>query len=337
MQSKLGISRYLSNASAPVFDGRSALAFVSAHVPEERDLQDGLIHLIQKLKENGYQILCDIDSHTPGQFGVRDEKEFMERFGIDLIRLDDGYSFETLKDMAARLPIALNASTLTPDEKTELLEINPDILFVHNFYPKEDTGLDLETFAFFSQGVPSRNLGVFIPGDTELRLPLKEGLVTLEEDRFRPPYCAFVRFQEMGIQNILIADPGISEKQLKWIRMAQEGIYPLPCRLSQDNLYNQPFTIRKDSPKGLKRLQESRSYGKPGETIAPRNCSLPRKPGDICQDNELFGRYSGEITIVNKDLPPRERINTIGAIDPDYVCLLDWIANGSKIQFVPVR
>lgn len=184
MNRNLGIARYLSNADTPLPCGNGAIAFTSAHVPEEADASHRFGDLVRKLKkEAGYRVMCDIDDRTPAQFGLEDEEAFLKAFDLDWLRLDDGYTQEQLLDLVRKLPVALNASTIPESQKRDLLEANPDILFVHNFYPKEDTGLDLETFQKFSAGVPAENLVVFIPGDSELRGPLFEGLPTLEEDR----------------------------------------------------------------------------------------------------------------------------------------------------------
>ncbi len=134
-----------------------------------------------------------------------------------------------------------------------------------------------------------------------------------------------------------MGDPGLSQLQRDLMDQAREGVYPIPCELwgeGSEKLYDVPFTIRMDSPRGLRRLQESRAYGKSGNPIQPDHAGIPRRRGDICQDNALFGRYSGEVTLINGNLPARERINTIGRVDPRYVKLLDYIPSGSKIMLV---
>ncbi len=337
MASDLGIARYLSNANSPLSEGRGAIAFTSAHVPEEADAVHQFGDLVRELKDAGYRVMCDIDDKTPALFGLKDEEAFLKAFDLDWLRLDDGYSQEELLNMVRKLPVALNASTIPETRKRELLAVNPDILFVHNFYPKEDTGLDMEAFQSFSAGVPAENLVVFIPGDSELRGPLFEGLPTLEEDRNEPPYVSFVRFQEMGIPQVLVGDPGLYQQQRAWIEQAQQGVYPIPCELwgkGSEKLYDVPFTIRLDSPHVLRRLQESRAYGKSGNPILQDHAGMPRQRGDICQDNERFGRYSGEVTLINGELPARDRINTIGKVDSRYLKLLDYIPSGATIMLV---
>ena len=109
----------------------------------------------------------------------------------------------------------------------------------------------------------------------------------------------------------------------------------MPCHLHHgyEQYYNQTFTIRSDSPKGLKRLAESRGYAAAGEKIKPDNC-IYRKRGSIVMDNERYQRYSGEIMIPIDDYPQDDRVNVIGELHEDYMALLDCIKNGSKIMFV---
>ena len=68
MLSKLGISRYLSADQPPLPPGRGALAFISAHIPEESGMTARFEAMVLELKKAGYRILCDIDAATPAQF-----------------------------------------------------------------------------------------------------------------------------------------------------------------------------------------------------------------------------------------------------------------------------
>ena len=65
--------------------------------------------------------------------------------------------------------------------------------------------------------------------------------------------------------------------------------------------------------------------------------ALPRKPdievfhstlrhrGYIVMENQLAGRYSGEVHIIKENLPFESRINTIGFIHPEYIDIIDYI------------
>ncbi|WP_254260972.1 phospho-sugar glycosidase domain-containing protein [Lactobacillus helveticus] len=49
--------------------------------------------------------------------------------------------------------------------------------------------------------------------------------------------------------------------------------------------------------------------------------------------NKLAQRYSGEIDIVKQDLPFEARSNVIGWVTPEYVNLLNYIDDQTKIIF----
>lgn len=138
----------------------------------------------------------------------------------------------------------------------------------------------------------------------------------------------------MGIRHILVGDPGLSRLQRTLIEQARGGIYPIPCHLDKPSLYGRVFTIRRDSPAGLWRLQESCGPDEAAAGIEPFQSGWSRYRGDICQDNKEFGCYSGEISVIGRNLPARSRINTVGRIDPGYLPLLDFIGNGRRIMLV---
>lgn len=112
------------------------------------------------------------------------------------------------------------------------------------------------------------------------------------------------------------------------------NIYTLPVIFEKEYeyLYNKVFTIRTDSPRWLKRLQESRENCS-GQNILPKDC-FERITGSITIDNYRYQRYSGEIQIIVENLPADERVNVIGQLPKEYHLLLKHIKNGSKIRFI---
>ena len=50
-----------------------------------------------------------------------------------------------------------------------------------------------------------------------------------------------------------------------------------------------------------------------------------RKRGYIVMENQLAGRYSGEVHIIKENLPFETRTNTIGFIHPEYIDIIDYI------------
>ncbi|NRO26724.1 hypothetical protein IMAU30028_01236 [Lactobacillus helveticus] len=53
----------------------------------------------------------------------------------------------------------------------------------------------------------------------------------------------------------------------------------------------------------------------------------------LVMQNKLAQRYSGEIDIVKQDLPFEARSNVIGWVTPEYVNLLNYIDDQTKIIF----
>lgn len=331
------LSSFASDKQLPSWIREGSYVFTSAHIPEENPAKiSGLLHeLTNAIHQKGAYVLCDVDGNTAADFGFESIAKFAHAFGIDRIRLDDGFLLEDMLETAKQIPIALNASTTSPEEIQAVLEAAPDTLFVHNFYPRPETGLDVQTFASISAPIPKESLAVFIPGDEQLRGPLYEGLVTLEDHRHAAPYAAFAHFASMGIEHILVADPGLGKQEQEYMEHLVSGILSLPAAGLPAELYEREFTIRKDSNCTLKRLPESRGLGRQGTCLMEAGTPDVRKAGSITMDNQKYGRYAGEIMIVCKDLPFDERVNVIGQIPEAYHLLLDSIEGGAKIRFVP--
>ena len=241
--------------------------------------------------------------------------------------------------MARTMPIVLNASTMSPEDARRIAEKGREVFALHNFYPRPETGLDEEYLMETTQALRSAGLSVqcFIPGDTLLRGPLHEGLPTLEAHRHVLPSAAFVDLAlRFGMEDIFLADPGLSEKELARIaQFCETGVICVPAELEENwrHLYGRVFTCRIDSPKWLIRFQESRVYSCQGDLVEPHNCAQRRR-GVITVDNRLYGRYSGELMLLREDLPADERVNVIGTVPENALLLVDRIRRGAKFMLV---
>lgn len=54
----------------------------------------------------------------------------------------------------------------------------------------------------------------------------------------------------------------------------------------------------------------------------------------ITMDNDLYGRYRGEVQITLNDLPADERVNVIGKVIPEDILLLSFIKPGQGIKLI---
>ena len=346
MPNSLGHSLYLSSIAAQCSalggcSNSGTPVFLSLHISEEFDdtYCSRAEKLCHDLADRGFRIIADVSVKTQAQFGCSDLVELAQKLRLWAIRIDYGFSTEEISAMAKRIPVVINASTLSPEDARLIATGGGQVVAMHNFYPRPETGLDEDYLLETTRALHDAGLKVlaFIPGDTQKRGPLFEGLPTLEAHRNILPSAAFVDLvQRFGMDEIFVGDPGISATEAARIeRYCQEGIISVPATLDKpyEHLYNQVFTCRHDSPKWLVRIMESRTYSCPGATVEPENC-VPRSRGTITMDNRNYGRYSGEIMLIRQELPADDRVNVIGRIPESAYLLLDHIRRGQKFTLV---
>ena len=115
----LGRSVYLTEfekQKAPLAAGSAggAPVFISLHIGEEfaPDYPDRVRAMCSWLREHGWRILADVSEQTAIQFGCGDILQLARDLGLWGLRLDDGFTLEEACSLAARMPIAVNASIL---------------------------------------------------------------------------------------------------------------------------------------------------------------------------------------------------------------------------------
>ena len=342
----LGYSLYLSTfaAQCPALRGQAdtgAPVFLSLHISEEFD--DTFCARAEEachtLADMGFRIIADVSVKTVAQFGCTDLTELAEKLRLWALRIDYGFSLPEITAMAEKMPIVLNASTTTEEDARAIAAKGKNVMAMHNFYPRPETGLDEDYLRETTEALRKAGLKVlaFIPGDTQKRGPVFEGLPTLEAHRKILPSAAFVDLaQSYGIDGIFVGDPGISQRETERINcFCEEGILCIPCEIDEKwhQLYNQIYTCRPDSPKWLVRFQESRVYSCQGQTVAPQNCTA-RRAGSLTIDNLRYGRYSGEIQMIRSDLKADSRVNVIGRVPENACLLMDCIRGGQKFMLV---
>ena len=342
----LGYSLYLSTFAAQCSAlrgqaGTGAPVFLSLHISEEFD--DTFCARAEKtchaLADMGFRIIADVSVKTVSQFGCADLTELAEKLRLWALRIDYGFSRQEIEAMAEKMPIVLNASTTTGEDAAAIAAKGNPVMAMHNFYPRPETGLDEEFLRETTKNLRKAGLKVlaFIPGDTQKRGPVFEGLPTLEAHRNVLPSAAFADLVlNYGLEEIFVGDPGLSEKETDRIhRFCREGILSIPCRIHENwhHLYDQVFTCRVDSPKWLVRFQESRVYSCQGQITEPCNC-LQRTEGSLTIDNIRYGRYSGEIMLTRSCLPADDRVNVIGQVPENARLLLNLIGRGTKFTLV---
>lgn len=342
----LGFSLYLSTFAAQWpslggWTGTGAPVFLSLHISEEFDETycRRAEEICGTLASYGFRIIADVSRKTLRQFGCRDLVELANHLRLWALRIDYGFSREEIAALAEKMPIVLNASTVTAEDARVIAGQGREVFAMHNFYPRPETGLDEDYLKETTDALHAAGLKVlaFIPGDGQLRGPVYEGLPTLEEHRNVLPSAAFtdlaVRF---GMDEVFLADPGLSEKEMQRIdRFCRENVISVPADLNpgHEGLYDRVFTCRVDSPRRLIRFLESREYSCKGETVSPENC-VERTIGSVTIDNENYGRYTGEIQITRSDFKADSRVNVIGQVPENARLLLGCIKGGQKFMLV---
>lgn len=346
MPKSLGFSLYLSTYAAQCsalrgWAGTGAPVFLSLHISEEFDdtYCARAEEICRALAQQGFRIIADVSRKTLEQFGCADLTELAQHLRLWALRIDYGFSGEEIGAMAEKMPIVLNASTTSREDARRIRDGGAEVLAMHNFYPRPETGLDEDFLLETTRMLQEEGLKVFafIPGDTLRRDPLHEGLPTLEAHRNILPSAAFVDLDvRFGMDGIFLADPGISRAESERIGLyCREGIISVPAKLipGYEYLYDRVFTCRVDSPKWMVRFQESRIYSCKGKTTAPESCAA-RPKGSITIDNERYGRYTGEIQMLRADFEADERVNVIGSVPEEAFLLMENIQRGGKFRLV---
>lgn len=317
-------------------DENCSTYFTSFHIAEEfnDEFKTKAINILKLLKQNNKIVIVDISPRGLTNLGYEDIKTFIKDFDIDYIRLDYGFSDEETIEISNYCNIAINASTF---DLPLVKQLKNKVIAIHNFYPREDTGLDREFFNLKNKQLKENNIEVaaFITGDELLRGPLYKGLPTLEDCRNKVPYIQYLSIVD-DVDLVIVSDMGLSDYQNILISLTDnDSIIRVPVVLDNEYsyLYDQIFTNRSDSPNWLIRIIESRQYATAGKIIEPDNC-INRNKGYITIDNKNYLRYSGEIQIMKKDFDKDDRVNVIGKIKDEYIEVLDYIKPNTKFIFV---
>ena len=342
----LGFSLYLSTFAGQ-WSTLAGLAdtgtpvFLSLHISEEFDETycRRAEAVCSTLASHGFRTIADVSRKTLRQFGCADLLELANRLQLWALRIDYGFTREEIIALGEKIPIVVNASTVTVEDAAAIAKQGREVFAMHNFYPRPETGLDEDYLLRTTENLRKAGLKVlaFIPGDTQLRGPVYEGLPTLEAHRNVLPSAAFVDMAvRYGMDGIFLADPGISETEACRIGcFCREGIICIPAVLDgmYEHLYDRTLTCRVDSPGRLIRVLESREYSCKGTSVIPGNCKV-RTKGSITIDNENYGRYTGEIQIIRSDLKSDDRVNVIGHVPENARLLLDCIKGGQVFMLV---
>lgn len=314
--------------------------FTSLVVLEEdySDLKEKLDEVLALTHKNNVMLIPDISPVTLKKLNISNIEEIKE-YGFDAIRIDGGFnSIEESKKLIEHFQVFLNASDVKAEFIQELKKAGCDmnkISVLHNFYPRRYTGLNKDHFIEINKQFKKLGLRVaaFVQGDVKLRGPVFEGLPTLEKHRGVHPYVACVELLDCYVDDVYIGDNEANIESIKMmINYQNNSIMELRAILDDEyqELYEKDIPIRRDLTDSIIRLSFGRGHYK---KIKQKN-SLNRQCGSVTIDNEISGRYVGEINIVKEDILSDGKVNIIGHIYPEYLELLKYIKRDTIIRFI---
>ena len=312
--------------------------FTSAQIPEtsnDEKFFDELTDILTTAVTNGLEIILDVNDENFAQYDIE---------GITL-RLDDGFTAKQVAKLSRKRKIQINASIVTEKFLDDLLELKANfknISALHNFYPRPNTGLD--TYFFDNQNRLLHDLeievGAFIPSkDGKRRLPLREGLPTLEDCRNFSTDLSARFLAAFGVDFIIIGDGAPTQEELQAVAAIQSDEIIFHAQLLSNDLttaeiLSRKFTRRADVAKSVIRAVEGRQYLKEvGGKIPVEEPTVERSFGDVTIDNENFGRYSGEVQIIQDVLPADGRINIAARILDEEIFLMSYLKPKQKFSF----
>lgn len=332
----LGISVYLKDFQEEYVErcakhGVSHI-FTSFQIPEDdyTDVDQKIARILSVVEKYHMALIPDVSKQTLAYLHLEQIQD-LAKIGIRQIRLDYGFSIEEMVELQKDFILYLNASTLDQTSLDSRLD-RKKLVFMHNYYPRNHTGLAVSRFIQIQTKLKQENVltQAFICGDDQYRFPMYQGLPTLEIHRGINSYCAYLSMVlEYQVDDVFVGDSFILESSLQMIqRFEKEQVITLPAILLGEyaELYDQVISLRRDQGEDLIRLIQPRK-------ATDQHHAVERIKGAIVMDNDLAGRYHGEISICKKDLPMDEGCNVIGYVHPEYLRILPLVKTPYSICF----
>lgn len=323
--------------------------FTSLHIPEANytKIQKEIQPFLQVARALDMDIISDISPQTLSLLDMS-KLDFaaFAKLGITTLRFDYGYSaaqIATYSRNTVNMRIQLNASTITEDLLDNLTHYQADfsrIDALHNFYPRCGTGISERFLVTKTALLQNRGIAVsaFIPSHNRPRSPLKEGLPTLEDQRYLAAGLAARQLAALGLNGLFIGDSLPTESEIKAIANCETNridltIRPFTTDPATLQLLQQTFTPRADEARDAIRSQESRIFIKNNNIIiAPEN-QIARQKYSITLDNISYNRYMGELQIITHEQPSDLRVNVIGEVISSNQFLVKYINYPKQFSF----
>lgn len=317
--------------------------FTSMHIPEDdvSAYQGRLRELGEEAKKNQLELMVDIsgDALKRAGFSLTDLTPLKE-IGVTGLRMDYELSNKQIAVWSHQLKISLNASTITPEDISELKKYQADFSNLeawHNYYPRPETGLAKSWYQEKNQWLADQGFTIqgFVAGDADLRGPLYQGLPTLEKHRGVHPLAAALELAECKTDLIYIGDAGLSERvQQQFATYQNNRMISLQVEVLDEELIELVLGThvnRQDEARDVIRSADARFKKIP--QISPKQ-TIERTVGSITIDNENYLRYMGEIQLTKRNLPADEKVNVVAQVVTEDLPLIHQIRAGVNYQLI---
>ncbi len=297
--------------------------------------------LLAYANEKGIRFHVDITRNLLYKMGGSiDDLSCFKELGVPIIRLDGGFSVEETAQLTRNkegILIEDNLSNyvlmrMTLPVVKEKGNLN-QYLGCLNFYPRNDTGLDLEEAVEMAKELQSYGCkaGAFISSlysPTEMN-DTSRGTPSIEAHRLLPAEIQLSELLCCGFDYVLFGDSNPSEEELKAVAQThkcfEEGYVEIPCYFEDidpaiiNKIKDLTFLSRIDHSEKVIRGTESR------RTLMEPYHTIERNRFCITMDNTLSNQYAGELQICLEDLPAQKYVNVIGQVKPYATRLLKYI------------
>ncbi|WP_294562538.1 MupG family TIM beta-alpha barrel fold protein [uncultured Traorella sp.] len=315
--------------------------FTTIHLPEYslKEQIEALKIIACETKGANLELTVDIGGHFIKDILNNDEIiNVLSNLKIDYIRLDYGFNDDDAKNLYNSIKFkgyVVNASIYDPKEAKQVIEMlkNIDskiqIRACHNYYILENTGIDpihsIKQDTIFKK----MNIPVYycVPSYSSPRQPLKKGLCTIENHRFKSlDYILSDLLLNYEINAFMLADEWLSDEELEIVDMTLKKInvklhdiedieiefYEGTSNVEKEIVLSD-HVFRYDSPFDLLRSVTSRQMAEMARSIDPNNI-YDMHLGDIIIVNRLNKRYSGELQVNLRNRKKEDGSNVVARV-----------------------
>jgi uncharacterized protein len=306
--------------------------------------------LIAHANTYNMQVIADVAPSVLHELNIKyDDLSFFHELGAYGIRLDEGFSglqesIMTCNPYNLKIEINISNGTKYLDNIHSFRPNTSNLIGCYNFYPHRYTGLSYDHFMKANKQVKEYGIrtAAFVGSQAEGTFgpwPVSEGLCTLEQHRMLPIEVQAKHLFATGmIDDVIIANAYATEEELAALSKLNPELMTFNMEFSADATELEKKIVldefhfnRGDVSEYMIRSTQSRVKYK--NEAFPAHTTRDIKRGDIIIDNDLYGRYKGELQVALKDMPNSGRTNVVGRIVEEEIFLLDYVQAWDKLAF----